>query len=157
MDFNEYVIRTQETVIYAPEVALHYLIPGLLVEALELLYADVEDEIKEAGDVCWFIARLLEELKADSFLPIGCPLSCAAKHEILHHSRKLCDMWVKAVRDNGAINLDEFQSRLDKIRVYLIVLADQHNLTLSDIMQANVDKLADRKARGVLSGSGGDR
>lgn len=157
MDFNEYVIRTRETVIYAPEVALHYLIPGLLVEALELLYADIENEIKEAGDVCWFAARLTDEFDADSDLPTFYPVSSAAKHGIVHHSRALCDMWVKLIRDNGSMQLDDVQVHLDMIRGYLIVLANQHNLTLADIMQANVDKLRDRQARGVLSGSGDNR
>lgn len=40
---------------------------------------------------------------------------------------------------------------------YLAGLARTFGITLEELGQGNVDKLADRKARGVLAGSGDDR
>lgn len=39
----------------------------------------------------------------------------------------------------------------------MATLADWFGLSFSEIAQANLDKLADRKARGVISGSGDNR
>ena len=40
---------------------------------------------------------------------------------------------------------------------YLAVVADEFSFTLDEIAQMNLDKLADRKERGVIKGSGDDR
>ncbi|MEL7340628.1 MAG: MazG nucleotide pyrophosphohydrolase domain-containing protein [Bacteroidota bacterium] len=40
---------------------------------------------------------------------------------------------------------------------YLAVGADEFGLSLSEIAAANIEKLASRKARGVIQGSGDDR
>lgn len=40
---------------------------------------------------------------------------------------------------------------------YLVVLADEFNIGLDEIMNANLEKLQDRKARGVVKGDGDNR
>lgn len=155
MDFNEYVIRTRETVIYASEVALHYLIPGLLVEALELEKAWIYDETKEAGDCLYFCARIADELGVTlDYKPFGTDTVTGCKTMIKDRAWHICDKWVKSLRDKTAF---ECKKSLEIIVGYVCDMAAIYEVTLSDIMQANVDKLADRNARGVLSGSGDNR
>ena len=57
-----------------------------------------------------------------------------------------------AVSSDGAV-----AKELGDIAWYLAVLAFELDYTLEEIMQMNLDKLASRQQRGVLSGSGDSR
>jgi len=90
------------------------------------------------------------------------------KNELLHlvlglvgESGEVAEKFKKWVRD-----LDSDESRLDRADIgkelgdvlwYVAVLADYLDLSLADIAKANLEKLASRKARQVLSGSGDNR
>lgn len=70
----------------------------------------------------------------------------------------------KAIRDEGfdGTNMtDERRGMLVKeigdVMWYCALLADYLNLPLSEVAKINIDKLQDRKARGVLGGSGDNR
>ena len=52
---------------------------------------------------------------------------------------------------------DKMAMELSDVCWYVAVLAYELDYTLEDIMQMNLDKLASRKERGVLSGSGDNR
>lgn len=49
------------------------------------------------------------------------------------------------------------RKELGDVLWYVAQIADQFNLELSAIMRQNLQKLADRKARDMISGSGDDR
>ena len=66
----------------------------------------------------------------------------------------------KALRDNGgnyhAIK-DDIKKELGDVLWYCATLADEFGLFLSDVAECNIEKLASRKERGVIRGSGDDR
>lgn len=67
----------------------------------------------------------------------------------------------KAIRDDNcnfpAEKIDAIEAELGDVLWYLAVLADELDLDLEVIAQRNLEKLADRKERGVLKGSGDKR
>lgn len=67
----------------------------------------------------------------------------------------------KVIRDKGGVLSDEDRKNIaleaSDICWYLAVLAHELDFTFEDILQMNLDKLASRKQRGVLSGSGDHR
>jgi len=52
---------------------------------------------------------------------------------------------------------DDLAAELGDVLWYLAVVAHEFGLSLNDIGQANLTKLASRKARGVIQGSGDHR
>ena len=67
----------------------------------------------------------------------------------------------KLVRDKNSdlaqLDLDDMASELGDVLWYVAVLANFLDLSLDDVAQRNVDKLADRRRRAVLGGSGDRR
>lgn len=64
----------------------------------------------------------------------------------------------KIIRDGGnAEKRKEIGKELGDVCWYLAVLADELGMNLGQVMENNLDKLADRKARGRLGGSGDNR
>jgi len=56
-----------------------------------------------------------------------------------------------------AEDLAEISKELGDVIWYIAVFADQLGLSFGDIAQQNADKLASRKARGVIKGQGDNR
>lgn len=67
----------------------------------------------------------------------------------------------KCLRDNDGVFSDEIKAALAKeigdVLWYCAALADDLGLILGDIAVGNLEKVHDRKARGVLHGSGDNR
>lgn len=67
----------------------------------------------------------------------------------------------KVIRDSGGVITDEVKAtvagELGDCLWYLAAMAEELGLDLGQVAQANLDKLADRKARGVIQGSGDKR
>jgi len=67
----------------------------------------------------------------------------------------------KLVRDKNSdlaqLDRDDMAAELGDVLWYAAVLADFLGLSLNDVAQRNVDKLADRQRRAVLGGSGDKR
>jgi NTP pyrophosphatase (non-canonical NTP hydrolase) len=66
----------------------------------------------------------------------------------------------KYIRDGEMTNeelADKVKKELGDVLWYVAMVATEFNLDLNEIAEHNVDKLLDRKHRGVLSGSGDDR
>ena len=67
----------------------------------------------------------------------------------------------KLVRDRNSdlaqLDRDDMASELGDVLWYTAVLANFLGLSLDDVAQRNVDKLADRQRRAVLGGSGDNR
>lgn len=78
---------------------------------------------------------------------------------LIGEAGEIANKWKKLYRDD----LDYRQVRLDlgaelgDVCWYVARLADELGFTLEEVMQANLEKLASRKERGKLSGSGDDR
>ncbi len=74
---------------------------------------------------------------------------------------EVAEKFKKIYRDNeGHITLeqtDEMKKELGDILWYLSTLADYLGIELEEIATLNIEKLASRKTRGVLKGSGDNR
>jgi NTP pyrophosphatase (non-canonical NTP hydrolase) len=74
---------------------------------------------------------------------------------------EICNKVKKVIRDNGGVlgheKLDDLRSELGDVLWYVAQLATTLNTRLSDVANFNLRKLADRKKRGVLQGSGDNR
>ena len=74
--------------------------------------------------------------------------------EVAEHAKK-------AIRDDaGAVSQERkaaMAKELGDVLWYVAQLASELDLQLEDIAQTNLDKLASRQRRGVLSGSGDER
>ena len=69
---------------------------------------------------------------------------------------EVAEKWKKNLRD-GVFDLDEMAKELGDVLWYLANTANDLGLNLGFIAWQNLDKLADRKARGVLAGNGDNR
>lgn len=67
----------------------------------------------------------------------------------------------KIIRDQGGIvlehNKEDLVAEAGDVLWYLAALASELNITLEEIAELNINKLASRKNRGVISGSGDNR
>lgn len=65
--------------------------------------------------------------------------------------------WAKFLRDGDNDTRNAIIKEMGDVMWALANLANEIDLALSEVARANMDKLASRKQRGVLSGSGDDR
>lgn len=74
---------------------------------------------------------------------------------------EVSDKLKKVIRDNESVLTDPVRDAVAKeigdVLWYVAVLAYEMDYDLNSIAQANIDKLASRQQRGVLSGSGDNR
>jgi len=74
---------------------------------------------------------------------------------------EVCEHIKKAIRDDSGQITDERRQALKKelgdVMWYLAAMCSELGLTMGEVAVANMDKLADRKERGVLQGSGDER
>ena len=80
---------------------------------------------------------------------------------IASEAGELNGWWSKAIRDNAGAVEGKHAEMMDKeaadILWGLALYAKLREKTLSELAQGNLDKLASRKERGVIGGSGDDR
>ena len=80
---------------------------------------------------------------------------------IAGESGEIVEKWKKAVAYRQGKFSDEeladFKKELADVVWYIAVLAQSMGWSLDEIMQQNVDKLADRHKRGVIKGAGDNR
>ena len=79
---------------------------------------------------------------------------CGESGEVAEKAKKI-------IRDGDGVLTDPDREKIaleaSDVCWYLAVLAYELDYTLEEIMQMNLDKLASRQERGVLSGSGDNR
>lgn len=63
----------------------------------------------------------------------------------------------KVMRDKKQLDLEDIKHELGDVLWYVAGLATVLGITLEDVAKANIEKLASRKARGVIGGSGDNR
>lgn len=166
---QEYKLATRETAIYPKEVALPYLVLGLTGEIGELLHANSDNLVKEAGDVCWYAFRIIDECHVaisggweykEADTPADSPMLRYTVGTYVHVSR-LAEIAKKVIRDNnGKIPENKIDDILDNVTAVLGILQsiiELYGLTLEQCAIANIEKLMSRKSRNVIQGSGDDR
>ena len=74
---------------------------------------------------------------------------------------EVCEHIKKVERDDAGIvtpkRLEALKKEIGDVLWYIATLCTELDLSLADVAQGNLDKLADRKARGVIHGSGDER
>lgn len=153
---DRYQEFTKTTAIY-PDVGkktereLFYLFCGLTGEELE--WFDSNYDIKEAGDVFWYLSQLCTYFNTTLYLLFKVTEIGQKKRPNIHESIK------KHIRDNKDILFpmwEYMKSILGYIlyRYYYSVNNPPLEETIKLIIMQNVDKLTDRKNRSVLRGDG---
>ena len=69
----------------------------------------------------------------------------------------MADKFKKLIRDGGDIQVESVSKELGDVIWYVTRLADELGLDMEEVINQNVRKLSDRKARGTLKGSGDNR
>ena len=140
-----------------------------------------EDTLKELGDVLWYIAGVsyirgwklsevmtgdiaditVNEYEANELAKISDYDSRLDSNAILSigltiAAGSLCGALKKEIRDNTH-KPDVEKEALRRIFQISVMLAKVMNSTLEHVAIANIEKLASRKARGVIGGSGDNR
>jgi len=74
---------------------------------------------------------------------------------------EVADKIKKLIRDDGGVLTDkrrvEMIKKLGDVLWYLAAMAMELGVSLEEVAKTNVEKLADRKKRGVLTGEGDNR
>jgi len=63
----------------------------------------------------------------------------------------------KIARDNAPVDTEALKDEMGDVLWYLSQIATELGISISDVAEANLNKLKGRKQRGVISGSGDKR
>lgn len=176
IDWNKYQAEALTTAIYPLERELDYTILGLCSEVAEVaelafLFATPPPELKsEVGDCFWYVAAVADALKmplqevweAHTEFTTTYPVSLTTlTAELVVQSGALAGLLKKAIRDDGGVLTEERRAKivehLNRVLIILKYICQTLGTTAHAVTQANLNKLADRKQRGVLQGSGDHR
>ncbi len=126
---------------------------------------NLEQESKQ-----WMKERQLSTITAADYQSRACETAIFPKHRATEYltlgltgeAGEIANKVKKFIRDGAA--KDEYLAKrieigyeIGDVLWYCAVLADELEMNLGHIMEKNLEKLADRKARGALSGSGDNR
>jgi NTP pyrophosphatase (non-canonical NTP hydrolase) len=84
---------------------------------------------------------------------------CYPAASLIVESAELADLFIKPQLrgDKAQPQRSDIVSEAGDVLWNLAVLLKRNNIHLSEVAQYNTDKLTDRRARGVIKGSGGNR
>lgn len=167
MNFQEYEQKAITTKCYKDEVAVPYVVLGLCGEVGEFIekvriQASEELVLKELGDCLWYIAAIRIEMDLE---PLNWPNAKELRYENpAELSGAIAEQIKKWLRDEwqgvGTVIPEARKNKIHNSLSYLLSLFDDWlmetgiNVSLEDIAQQNVEKLADRAKRNVIHGSG---
>lgn len=113
----------------------------------DALNASLQGIRAEHNELCWNLAKA-----TTGMTPFGVYL------QLIHETARLAGHLKKSIRDDKEAatgeRREQILSGLAIITHYLDVLGTQQGMTRHQVWNANLNKLADRKQRGVLQGSG---
>ena len=184
IQWNDYQQQALTTAIYPLKRELEYTVLGLCSEVGEIgeAYDAWKDDprfeasyvnlLSEIGDNFWYCAAIADAMKyplASIALYLDPqPERVGAPHSVDKHLRAItteasamAGIVKKAIRDNDGFLSSAGQDKL-ALHLYrtiwlLDLLCDRFSTSRYAVMSKNLDKLADRKQRGVLKGSGDNR
>lgn len=172
---NEYQQQAMSTAIFPVDRSLDYTVLGLLSEVGELAEAWADNTqtysemAAEAGDCYWYAAAIAATLDTPLQTVVDAYNGPAVKVRLVSNlilqltatSGNLAGLVKKAIRDDGGHFTSERQAKAEQLLGRTILLLDQLAESLGTtrwaVMNENLDKLASRKQRGALQGSGDHR
>lgn len=170
MNFKEYQ-KLAFTTCQESSKNMEYAVLGLQSEIGELfekieLNADNKEIIKEAGDIPWYVALIctLNDIELEDIAEVAKEKAFGViKHyhyssmnKMIIESSNLCGIWKKQIRD-GKHNISDIYCKLTSILAELFEVCKTLGFNIENVLQINIEKLFDRKKRGVISGSGDNR
>lgn len=178
LDLVAYIARSAVTATFPVAHALTYPALGLCGEAGELTYdvmlGSVHDDMiaAELGDVCWYAAALTRNVGLDidelvervthDRMPALTPKRGMLVRAIQSSAAVVAEQVKKAVRE-GETDLPSDRKAVVRDEIGTVLLAGRDLAGLLDgwtferVLAANIAKLEDRVARGVLFGDGSSR
>lgn len=159
---------------------------GELIEKIQYGGSN-DEIVKEMGDVLWYLVATLEDLglgfidavkhfadlKSNEatfndvqshviyYYENDCIIISGDITELSIYAGKILEIGKKALRDNNGIVPDTKKKVVGKycmlILQQLCIIAHVQGFNLGNVAQINIDKLFDRRDRGVLGGSGDAR
>ena len=175
MLIKEYQSEAYTYAVYPREFKILYPMIGLAGELGELLnvYArngNVIDPLKyremypdEIGDVVWYVAALATDMDMsfegsfDSYVPISAGLTLERSLIDLTVTIGLLANSVKKIYRDEEFNRARIKAQIIITIESLSFFANALGLSLDNVAAENLRKLRDRRARGVLHGSGDKR
>jgi len=172
--WDEYQQQALTTAIYPLKRELEYTVLGLCSEVGEIGEAylrkttDPAEVLAEIGDNFWYCAAIADALKVPLSLvaQIHPPVSgvygiSELLLQIVSQTSGMAGVVKKSIRDNDGFLSSAGQVKIEEhLNTTLWLLDDlcrRFNTTRTAVMSKNLNKLADRKQRGVLQGSGDNR
>jgi NTP pyrophosphatase (non-canonical NTP hydrolase) len=182
VNWNEYQQQALTTAFYPLTRELEYTVLGLGSEVGELgeAYAagkqgwgytqdQVANLLKEAGDCYWYLAAVADALNVPlqtirdnyaSGVTIGTSRGLTVL-QIVARASHMQGVVKKAIRDNDGFlseaGAEQIKSCIGASLILLGALVVFYGSTPEAVTAKNLNKLADRKQRGVLQGSGDNR
>lgn len=159
MDFTAYQRQAKRTAIYKRRMAFAYLVPAVADEALEVTETmrGSDEEWDELGDLCWTTVMLRAALK----LPLVIEPYTGGCRRVEHleaPARWLIHRWTKIARDRDGQPDAHDRAFLDEVTTKILrlvmALCEKRGASVEDLIAFNLAKLAGRKERGTLAGSG---
>ena len=164
LTLNEYQEKAKTTAVFPGEVLVVYPALGLVDEVGELLSAeldDVDNFIAECGDVMWYAAVLADNLylKLEDCYDEATLTSLPDGQGLFTDAALICGRVKKLLRGdaNSEDTVEAIRGYIGDIVRRIQSLAGQFEVTLEEVCERNLDKLFDRKERGVLKGDGDNR
>jgi NTP pyrophosphatase (non-canonical NTP hydrolase) len=172
---NEYQQQAMSTAIFPVDRSLDYTVLGLCSEVGELAEAWLDNKkgfpevASEGGDCFWYVAAIADTLEVSLQAVVdaytGPEIKLIATTNIIHaltaSSGNLAGLVKKAIRDDDGHFSEERRDKAIQLLAKTILLLEALAGPLYTSPQAmraeNLNKLADRKQRGVLKGSGDHR
>lgn len=166
--FDAYASWTDSVAKYPPTAEPFYLALGIADEVGEYNAAtdDKQHFIAEAGDVCWYVARY-------SVNVLGVPFSDLVKDANeargscepgIVHVGTICGVEKKRIRDGELWDADKLADKnaiaYNALKQILHIVIEEMldiDVTLQEVLEANVKKLSARLEAGTLRGDGEDR
>jgi NTP pyrophosphatase (non-canonical NTP hydrolase) len=155
MQLTEYQTASRETALYPDRDSnLWYPALGLIGEYHEWQMAtDETNRRKEAGDVAWYCAQICSELKEDLAATIAQPLTTDSSALVLMTLAEGVKKWHR----DGGDDKKRHNILASVAWIWQTVVQQSTAEETTALLTGNIQKLRDRKDRGVLQGSGDNR
>lgn len=176
INYQSYENLASTTKMYSPKIALIYVTLGLAGEVGEFyeklnLEAPINMVEAEFQDCLWYMATIRTEFNLEEVIEWPKPSDnpTTALMGVSINSGAICEQMKKYLRDDWDVEKDDFglfpKERKEKIQQlwkkllqnFVDLASITFNKSMNEIAQGNIDKLASRKRRGVIHGSGDER
>lgn len=176
MEYKEYEEKCNDIKLYSDEVAIGYVTLGLCGELGELYEKISQEELgelgrKEIGDMLWYLAMMRRELDLSTIekWPVAEEGLKIDPFALVVESGKIAEQVKKFMRDDwvsGQKNVfpekrkeivEKSWTSIVKMLFSLAKDEDAFNSSIEEIADENIEKLASRKQRNVIHGSGDNR